>query len=203
MARSRLVSVLALFVGFTISGRACADAGFGSTTIDLTLTFQNLADYPDYDFYLKYGRSNGNPRSKFFLTKVEPNSPTRLAGEGRHRTDIYLLAMPRGQRISVPENGQADWLSAVPSNGLQSTPLKGSPAGDALGNDSAATYQVKINASQLEVKCTEAKSTASHEGAWILAVLGVICAAVPIAAGVVVVLLIVRSKRKRTAGVAS
>src|SRR5262245_64876558 len=45
-----------------------------SPAADVTprLRFDNLTDYPEHDFYLKYGRSPGNPYAAGYLPKVEP-----------------------------------------------------------------------------------------------------------------------------------
>src|SRR5215472_4437469 len=90
--------VLALLGGATGVQADMAPGPFDwSRDYDPQLRFENLADYPDFDFYLKYGRSRGNPGRDPHLTRVTSAVTVRLEGSGRRITSIFLIAVPCGQ----------------------------------------------------------------------------------------------------------
>src|SRR5262245_43048696 len=79
------------------AARAQADMGFSFLSKpNPQFRFENLSDYPDHDFYLKYGHSSGNPFSAPFVTPVTAGSPTQVKGEGKRLTPVVLIAVPHG-----------------------------------------------------------------------------------------------------------
>src|SRR6266702_565143 len=88
-----LVTVLTLLLAATL---ARADVGlFPQRNVNPLLRFENLDDYPDYNFYLKYGHARGNPGASFYLAKVSGANQVRLEGEGERFTSVYLIAVPK------------------------------------------------------------------------------------------------------------
>jgi hypothetical protein len=148
----------ALAVVILLAGPARADIGFGPRpTLNIQVRFENLEDYPRYDFYLKYGLGTGNPSGFFHLTRVHPATLTLLEGNGSRMTEVYLLAAPRGQSVSPPQ-GQMDnkWLTEAPSGALRSTPLPTHSPGTTLSeglNGYSLDYRVHIEGDHLEVTC--------------------------------------------------
>jgi hypothetical protein len=128
--------------------------------LQIQLCFENLDDYPEYDFYLKYGRSAHAPLRHLYLTRVSSGEFVHLEGQGLHLTPVYLLAMPRGQQPSLPDKhcrhgrrGGEHWLKFAPDGGLQSTPLIGPDPASPLVvgvEGSRVVYRVTIENGQLE-----------------------------------------------------
>jgi len=133
-----------------------ADAGFGlfrPAHLEIHVRFENLDEFPGYDFYLKYGLSPGNPYA-LVLDKV----PRETAfGVSNHRvmpiTPVHLLAVPRGQEVAQPPRPAGDWLTEVPGNGMQSPPLTASAAETLLSADfhqAEVVYRIRIDGNRLE-----------------------------------------------------
>lgn len=130
--------------------------------LDIRVRFENLADYPAYDFYLKYGLGRGNPYVSLHLTRAESGAERRLEGEGNWMTEVYLLAVPHGQQPPPAppvgtEKGR-EWLEEVPSGALQSDPLPGKTPGSRLSGGKArkpVSYRVRIDGGRLQVDCTD------------------------------------------------
>jgi hypothetical protein len=172
--------------------------------LDLGFQFRNLDKFPKYDFYLKYERGErGLPGQKdpvsvgFYLTKLSSGTLTRMDGQGTRHSDIYLIAVPRGQAIAVPEKPGPNWLKTPPAGGLQSAPLKGEGKDGGLGNVYDLTYDVRIEGDKLHADFVESKLNAFWTNVWII--IGSVCAAcilVPLAFIVLVVVLIRRSRRR-------
>jgi hypothetical protein len=94
--------------------------------INVHVRFENLDDYPDFDFYLKYGLSNGNVYRKHTLTKLASGVATRLEGEGHYLTRVYLVAVPRGKAPpAIPDLNEDDsgWHERTAPGTIQSPPL--------------------------------------------------------------------------------
>jgi hypothetical protein len=124
------------------------------------MRFDNLSDYPDFDFYLKYGHARGNPYAGHLGT-VRSGDPFReFEGTGR-KTEVYLLAVPHGRKPPPPRNDHA-WFTEVPEGCLQSAPLEGT-------NQEAGalvSYRVRIQDGKLEVT---RQSMEWEPGEWVLA----------------------------------
>ena len=94
---------------------------------DLTIAFDNLRDYPDYDFYLKYGhRENGGYRTLHLkFIGPEPIRLTLREKEISEVTEFYLFAVPRDKQVSAPPGkGHTDeWIRNVPEGTFQVGPL--------------------------------------------------------------------------------
>jgi hypothetical protein len=110
------------------------------------MRFDNLEDYPEFDFYLKYAHGRGNLVGSPFITQVQSGEAIyHFEGSGRNG-GAYLLAVPRGQK-PPPLRKDHDWLIEVPAGCFQSAPLKGSFSEDGY----LVPYQVKIEDGKLEV----------------------------------------------------
>jgi hypothetical protein len=68
--------------------------------------FENLSDYPEYDFYLLYGHGGGNPYGSSFLTKVPRGVSFPLEGTGSKMTEVTLVALPSGRIPPPAKTGQ-------------------------------------------------------------------------------------------------
>ncbi len=94
---------------------------------DLTIAFDNVRDYPDYDFYLKYGhRENGGYRTHHLkFIGPEPIRLTLREKEIREVTEFYLFAVPQDRQVSAPKGkGHNDeWIRNVPDGTFQVGPL--------------------------------------------------------------------------------
>ncbi|HEY7312704.1 MAG TPA: hypothetical protein VH643_25285 [Gemmataceae bacterium] len=91
------------------------------------LCFVNLADYPDYDFYLQYHAvESGNPLDgPLLVMRLSSGAPIALDGKGRRFSRLLLVAVPAGQpappndlrNIDAAEWGKTPnpWPSFVPA----------------------------------------------------------------------------------------
>jgi hypothetical protein len=122
---------------------ARADMGFSFlSNTNPQFRFENLSDYPDHDFYLKYGHSSGNPFSAKFVTPVTAGTPTQVKGEGKRLTPVVLIAVPHGGPVPSTQM-ESDWVVTAEPGTLQSEPLKWDVGGTAL-------YRVRIEDGRLQ-----------------------------------------------------
>lgn len=135
------VSAIIALLGLPASARP--DAGFPSPSINIKIRFENLDQYPNYDFYLKYGLSRGRPAPH--ITKLESGTMTQLEGRGNRVTSVFLVAIAKGAPPPKAEDKQ-DWLSKAPPGGLQSEALPG------LDNGVEATYRAHIEGETLRAE---------------------------------------------------
>lgn len=116
------------------------------------MRFDNLADYPDFDFYLKYAHGPGNPAASPHITPVQSGEPLR-SFEGKGRIGgAWLLAVPRGQRPPTVRS-DLDWLTETPAGCLQSVSLEGIH----LGAGYLVPYRVHIQDGELEATMQSAE----------------------------------------------
>ncbi|HYV36320.1 MAG TPA: hypothetical protein VE988_11485 [Gemmataceae bacterium] len=161
-------AVVSLAACLTSCSPAVADViGFWPRRdLDVRVRFENLSDYPNHDFYLKYGLGSGNPNAGLHLTRIQPDSVTRLEGNGSRATELYLLAVPRGQKVEQPPTGPDNrkWLTTS-SNGaaLQSWPFPDMQLEDLNGY--TLVFRVRIDQDRLEV--TLVRSQAPIPWTWI------------------------------------
>jgi hypothetical protein len=124
-----------------------------SRDFDPQLRFENLADYPDFDFYLKYGRARGNPRSSTHLTPVTSGVTIRLEGKGRYFTEVFLIAVPHGQKPPALRKDREGLTEEVPgvlqSHALTGVVYNSSPTDESDGY--VLRYSVSIKDGNLEV----------------------------------------------------
>jgi hypothetical protein len=140
--QSRVVPFLLAFL-LVPTGQVCADVGFPQSDVTPRFRFENLADYPDHDFYLKYGHGPGNPGASMFVTKVGHQTTVALEGKGPRVTPVVLLAVPHGQPVPEPSRS-TEWIPKSEDGVLQSRPLNWS-------NGSIALYRVSVEKDQLHV----------------------------------------------------
>lgn len=151
-----------------------------SPGISLTLLFENVTDYPNYDFYVKH-EADGRPHWGGLLDKVEPGKVIRLTGR-RDLGHVFLIAVPRGQVIEAPKEHKEGWLHNAPAGGLQSQPLKGDDAGFSLNVYSGydVAYRVRIEDNRLEVDWVKSSLSSETILGWImLFVCGLACLSIP------------------------
>jgi hypothetical protein len=119
---SRISIIVSLIVLAALAGRGLADVAIpGQTRKDLVIQIrlENLDEYPQWDFYLKYGLSRGNPYGAHHLTRMHSGVSTRLEGKGNRLTEVYLLTVPAGQSIRLPTaEWDRDWLTDLPKGAL-------------------------------------------------------------------------------------
>jgi hypothetical protein len=126
--------------------QAWADAGPPQQDVTPRFRFENLADYPDFDFYLKYGHGPGNPGASPFLTKVTHATTVPLEGKGWRVTPVVLVAVPHGQSAPLP-NRDTEWFAKSEGGVLQSDPLEWS-------NGFVALYRISVDQGRLQVTRT-------------------------------------------------
>jgi hypothetical protein len=156
-----------------------ADAGLPILRVvddrgSVTLRFDNLAEYPDYDFYLKYGEGPGDPDASPHLVAIRSGEPIQPFHGSRWRTDVYLLAVPHGQKQPVVSPGYS-WMVEAPPGCLQSDGLEGTYEGSGY----LVPYRVRIGAGVLEVNRQPTEWLPSEWSLWWLKRLP--CIAVPVA----------------------
>src|SRR5215470_16298302 len=94
-----IVLIVALILGLPwAAARADGAPSWFATELTPRLRFDNLDDYPDYSFYLAYGRTGGAPTYRT-LTQVEPGATVLLEGSGRRMVPVILIAVPRGKEM--------------------------------------------------------------------------------------------------------
>jgi hypothetical protein len=144
-ARARTIP-LVLAIILVWCNRGLADAGLPQPGVTPRFRFENLADYPDYDFYLKYGHGSGNPYASQFVTKVNPATTVALEGNGSRVTPVVLLAVPHGRLTPEPAGASVatSWVAKSEDGVLQSDPMDWS-------NGSVALYRVKLDQDRLQV----------------------------------------------------
>ncbi len=154
--RAGIAIALALaFLGTSVRGDM-APRIFPEGNLDIHVMFENLGDYPEYDFYLKYGLGPGRPPAlQYYLTPMVAATPIRLEGRGSSMTAVFLCAVPRGKRLPDPpdwRDTKTDWLRSPPEDGLQSEAL---PTGMENGMVSAhedghqIVYRISIEGKRL------------------------------------------------------
>lgn len=123
--------------------RGDALPGLPQGELIIHICFENLDDYPNYDFYLRYGRSSRNPYAdRSTLTRLSSGIPAYLRGEGARISDVYLLVVPSGQE---PIHSKAGTDLGVGM--MQSRPLEGLEPGSGITgqcNGYCLSYRVRI-----------------------------------------------------------
>jgi hypothetical protein len=138
------------------------------------LRFDNLADYPQFDFYLKYARGPGSPYASPHLVPVQSGEAVRVTEGSGRTTQFFLLAVPHGEKPPAPRAGP-DWLREVPAGCLQSGPLQGI----GLGAGYLVPYRVSIADGALDAVMQPAEWLAGEWSLWWLKRLP--CVLVPLA----------------------
>jgi hypothetical protein len=139
--------ILPLIALLSLPAAARPDAGLPRFNLDIKIRFENLDEYPDHDFYLKYGLSRRNPTDGLRWTKLDSGALTQLEGPGDQKTAVFLVALPRGTPPPpVPKENRQDWLAKAPPGGLQSAALQG------VGNGSEITYRAHIDGDTLSAE---------------------------------------------------
>ena len=118
-----------------------------------TLTFVNLKDFPNHNFFLKYCHGGGAPWGSPWLTPVPVNGPARLQGK-YHLTEVFLLAVPRDMPTPKTATDQ-DWLYRPIPGTLLSNKLPGAPGEDSVYmgvEEVALRYRVSMKGGKLDVK---------------------------------------------------
>jgi hypothetical protein len=110
------------------------------------MRFENLTDYPQFDFYLMYAHGSGNPYATGYVSRVESGVAFRqFKGKGRIG-GAKLLAVSKG--ASPPDVFEdRGWFHEPPSGCLCSEPLEGSHFGEGY----LVSYRVKLDKEKLEV----------------------------------------------------
>ncbi len=138
--------ILPLIALLALPASAWPDAGFPQPNLDIKFRFENLDQYPDHDFYLKYGLGRGNPQASLRWTKLASGTLTKLEGTGNRVTSIFLVALPRGTPPPpTPKEDRNDWFSKAPPGGLQSAPLL-------ANNGDEVTYRAILDAETLRAE---------------------------------------------------
>jgi hypothetical protein len=137
------------------------------------MRFDNLADYPDFDFYLLYFHGPGNPFASPHVTRVQSGEAIHhFEGSGRNG-GAYLLAVPRGKPLP-PMDRETETLDKKPTGYLRSARLDGTFAGSGY----LIPYRIKIAEDNLEVAMQPSEW---QPGAWSLSWLKALpCVLVPI-----------------------
>lgn len=155
-----------------LAGSVRGDAGLpflkdldsrGATSV----RFDNLAEYPSFDFFLKYQqRISGAPSTH--IVRVRSGEVFKQEGVGG---EMYLLAVPHGQATPPPTKPITEPLS----NCLKSERLEGTYTGAGY----LVPYRVRIENDKLEVAMQSSEWLPGDWSLWWLQRL--LCIAVPIA----------------------
>jgi hypothetical protein len=160
--RSVLLTASVIVLCMIPAGRARSDVGLfpgGDRTPRIQVRVENLAEYPSYDFYLKYGLGRGNPYTSPHLTKLVPDAAVYLEGNGRRLTQVCLVAVPHGQPPPSPppvndREARDTWVRGRVPGVLQSSPLQADSSGGGLSTSSDGyllSYRVDMKGDQLNV----------------------------------------------------
>jgi hypothetical protein len=163
---------LACVGALVLAGDARADVGlpfFPRDKTNVQVHFQNLHDFPGFDFYLKCSKGIHIGRSgSHQLHQITSRDWTKLFSWGDLGT-VLLVAVPRGQKLPTPDElpNEPDWLTKELPGTLQSKRLSGS-AGvlSKNDNDGEIVYRVAIDGQNLSVEIVEARLP-SRIGTWI------------------------------------
>jgi hypothetical protein len=149
MRFARCWFVLIIVAFFVLAGRAYGDVGPAFLSDEGNFPgrrFDNLADYPQFDFYVLYAHGRGNPFASPRLARVQSGQTLQLEGGGRIG-GAQLLAVPHGERPPAVWDNSKDAWSKAPPGCLQSTYLDGVH----LGEGYLVPYHVRIEGDKLEV----------------------------------------------------
>ena len=117
------------------------------------LRFDNLADYPQYDFYLLYAHGPGNPYASPYINPVHSGEVLRQF-EGRGRIGgARLVAVPQGQNALFIATSERILNGKAPPGCLLSATLHGIH----LGESYLVPYRVHIEDDKLEVSMQPAE----------------------------------------------
>jgi hypothetical protein len=147
----RLAAILGLMVGLGLwppAARADMAPRFLRRNISPLLRFDNLADYPGYTFYLKYGRGY----EIGYVTEVTSGVPVHLEGEGDRIFEVVLLAVPHGQSRPARLLDDEEWEKEV--GALRSAPL-------AWRENYITPYRIEIKDGKLETTVLPAEFVVS------------------------------------------
>lgn len=152
------VLLLAAMTMLTLPSASHADAlPFSHDKVQVLLHFENLDQYPDYDFYVKYGAGPNHERLE--LERVGPNSFAQLFSWGRTTLGpAFLVAVPRGEPIQHPlrPKEKPNWLQDKLSGTLQSTQLKVEDSVLSEQHDECEViFRVQISGEDLIVECVQ------------------------------------------------
>jgi hypothetical protein len=143
-----------LLVGLFAARESRADACFvPNWDNNPVVRLENLESFSDYDFYLLYGHSTGNPGARLLLTPVGRDGRTRVEGNGWRFTKTYLIGVPKGQPAPHPPlpDGDPDaWMSRSGNGILQSNALEGF-TGNGAPEGFVMPYRVELGAGKLQV----------------------------------------------------
>jgi hypothetical protein len=79
-----------------------------SRNVQVRVQFHGLENYPEFDFYLQYGRSGGYAWPGMYLVPVASDVVQLLPGEGRRMSDVVLVVVPHGQEPIKPTADERD-----------------------------------------------------------------------------------------------
>jgi hypothetical protein len=118
---STCVLLIAALLSSVSAVRADMGPSFpGNSDIILEVRFDNLGDYPDYDFYLSCPHGWGNPNS---LTKLTAGESSQLKSDNRHSSPIYLVVVPSGKVPPRQVTDDSDRVRKTIPGSLQSSSL--------------------------------------------------------------------------------
>lgn len=137
------------------------------------MRFDNLTDYPQFDFYLLYAHGSGNPYASLHCTRIRAGETiTQFEGKGR-KGGARLLAVPHGRNPPSVANDRI-WFEPASPDYLRSDPLDGTH----LGEDHLIFYRVEVNKDKLEVKIHKMETQPIKE--MVVWSKSLLCLAVPI-----------------------
>lgn len=165
---------------------------------EVRLFFENLNQFGDFDFYVRHRPQFGPHARTTRLTKLQNGAAFKL-DQFRHRpSDVFLVAVPKGQSIVLPEND-------VNQNELQQQPLPGTIQTDTLNGDPSGgplpaayfyhelTYRIRLVDGVLHAECIDASRPGLQLGLMVFG--GFASAVVLLLVGGVFMALKIRSRR--------
>ncbi len=121
--------------------------------LSIKVQFENLNDYPRYDFFLHYRLDPDRRDGSGHTTQVFPGNPTLLEGTNiRSLSEVYLVAKPHMNPVPPALQGvnDRDW----PTSTVQSAALPGNQGASQLSLEAdgySLSYRVYMEGDQIEV----------------------------------------------------
>jgi hypothetical protein len=111
------------------------------------MRFENLGDYPEFDFYLMYGYGSGNPAASPHLFPVRSGEPFRHPETNGRKGSAVLFAVPHGRQPPAVSREHDFFSEKMTPDCLRSSMLEGT----SLGKVYLVPYRVRIDEGKLQV----------------------------------------------------
>ena len=163
---------------------------------EVRLLVENLDEFGDFDFYVRYRPLSG-PGHPEQLTKIQAQTAVKLVAIRDYRFKAFLVAVPKGEVITIPKN-------EVAQPPLKPPPIPGTIQSEALFSDTGGplasghfhceiTYRIHLADGELQAECIDASRPGLQLGLMVFG--GFAVALVLLLVGGVFLALKIRSRR--------